>query len=114
MKNFILVYIIVQLVSTAYGLAVIESIKPVVKPKNEYDSKNKNSLYNYSSTYKDILRGFIPFYYFVKALSLLTTTKKEVKEEEINETNKYLRSDNASEVTVIDEPDTDFSIYRGK
>lgn len=114
MKNFILVYIIVQLISTAYGLAVIESIKPVVKPKNEYDSKNKNSLYNYSSTYKDILRGFIPFYYFVKALSLLTTTKKEVKEEEINETNKYLRSDNASEVTVIDEPDTDFSIYRGK
>ena len=42
MKNFILVYIIVQLVSTAYGLAVIESIKPVVKPKNEYDSKNNN------------------------------------------------------------------------
>lgn len=114
MKNFILVYAIIQLVSTAYGLAVIESIKPVVKPKNEYDSKNKNSLYNYSSTYKDILRGFIPLYYFVKALTLLTHTKKDVKEEEIRETNKYLRNDTENEVTVIDEPDTDFSIFRGK
>ena len=112
MKNFVIIYAIMQLVSTAYGLAVIETLKPIVKPKNEYDSKNKNSLYNYSSTIKDILKGFIPFYYFVKALSMLSLTKD--KTPNLVEENEYLKEEKTTpEVTVIEDEDTDYSIFRG-
>lgn len=112
MKNFVIIYAIIQLVSTAYGLAVIETLKPIVKPKGEYDRENKNSLYNYSSTLTDILKGFIPFYYFVKALSMLTMSKNNTPKKV--EDNKYLNENKpAPEVTVMEDIDTDFSIFKG-
>ena len=67
MKTAILVYVITQLVTTAYGLAVIESVKPFVE-KQLRDigyHRNKNSLYNFNNTFTNILKGFIPFYYLI-------------------------------------------------
>lgn len=74
MKYVLLTYVIAQLISTAFGLAVIESVKPVIEKKlhdKGYILKNKNSLYQFNSGFMDILKGFIPFYYFTKSLSLI-------------------------------------------
>ena len=72
MKNIIIIYIIAQLVTTAYGLAVIESAKPFIEKqlRDKGYHKNKNSLYNFNNTASNILKGFIPFYYLIKALRI--------------------------------------------
>ena len=52
MKNIMLVYIVTQLLSTAYGIAVIESVKPVIEKSLEdkgYVLRNKNSLYRFNN-----------------------------------------------------------------
>ena len=74
MKNIMLVYIVTQLLSTAYGIAVIESVKPVIEKSLEdkgYVLRNKNSLYRFNNKISNILKGFIPFYYAVKATKLV-------------------------------------------
>jgi len=74
MKNLLLIYLLVQLLSTAYGLAVIETVKPIVKQKladNGYTKMNKNSLYNFSNRITNILKALIPGYYAFKAVSLV-------------------------------------------
>lgn len=74
MKELFLIYLISQALSTAYGLAVIESIKPIVKDSlrtSGYVEKNKNSLYKFNDKFQAILKGFIPFYYCIKAVSLV-------------------------------------------
>lgn len=76
MKTIFLLYIISQLISTAYGLAVIESLNPIIKNQltdKGYIEKNKNSLYNYNDRISNILKGFIPFYYAIKAVNLIKT-----------------------------------------
>ena len=48
MENLILAFIIAQLISTAYGLAVIGSVRPIIEKKLKdegYVLKNKNSMY---------------------------------------------------------------------
>ena len=75
MKTILLFYVIAQLVSNAYGIAVIESLRPLIKSKlndKAYVEKNKNSLYKYNDTFINILKGFIPFYYTIKAVNLIT------------------------------------------
>lgn len=73
MKTVILVYVITQLLTTAYGLAVIESVRPLVMSKLQDLGyvKNKNSLYNFSNTFSNIAKGFIPFYYLIKAIDVI-------------------------------------------
>ena len=74
MKNIMLVYIVTQLLSTAYGIAVIESVKPVIEKSLEdkgYVLRNKNSLYRFNNKISNILKVFIPFYYAVKATKLV-------------------------------------------
>lgn len=74
LTNVILVYIITQLISTAYGLAVIGSVKPLVEERlrdKGYVLKNKNSLYKFNEGLGDFFRGFIPFYYATKAILLV-------------------------------------------
>ena len=76
LTNVILVYIITQLISTAYGLAVIGSVKPLVEERlrdKGYVLKNKNSLYKFNEGLGDFFRGFIPFYYAAKAILLVPT-----------------------------------------
>lgn len=73
-KNLIIFYLIIQLVSTAYGLSVIGTVEPIVekKLKNEgYNLKNKNSLYDFNSKFSSFFKFFIPFYYARKALRLV-------------------------------------------
>ena len=74
MENVILVFIIAQLISTAYGLAVIGSVKPIIEKKLKdegYVLKNKNSMYKFNEGLGKFFRGFIPFYYAVKAILLV-------------------------------------------
>lgn len=92
MENVILAFIIAQLISTAYGLSVIGSVKPVIenKLKNEgYVLKNKNSMYKFNEGLGKFFRGFIPFYYAIKAISLVQgkdpidrAIKKEIEDGE--------------------------------
>lgn len=75
MKNIILFYLVTQLISTAYGLSVIESVRPIIKAKLEdkgYVQKNKNSLYKYNEKLGKVLKGFIPFYYAISAVNLIS------------------------------------------
>ena len=74
MENVILVFIIAQLISTAYGLAVIGSVKPIIEKKLKdegYVLKNKNSMYKFNENLGKFFKGFIPFYYAIKAISLV-------------------------------------------
>ena len=96
MKTAILIYIITQLVTNAYGLAVIESVRDVVEDKlhsEGYVRKNRNSLYNFSDGLSNFAKGFIPLYYFVKSLSLIGNKKAVNKQfnEEISKGNYIKR-----------------------
>lgn len=74
MENVILVFIIAQLISTAYGLAVIGSVRPIIEKKLKdegYVLKNKNSMYKFNENLGKFFKGFIPFYYAIKAISLV-------------------------------------------
>ena len=74
MENVIIAFIVAQLLSTAYGLAVIGSVKPIIEKKLKdqgYVLKNKNSMYKFNEGLVNFFRGFIPFYYAIKAISLV-------------------------------------------
>lgn len=74
MENVIIALIVAQLLSTAYGLAVIGSVKPIIEKKLEdqgYVLKNKNSMYKFNEGLGNFFKGFIPFYYALKAISLV-------------------------------------------
>ena len=108
MDRVLLVYAIAQLITTAFGLAVIESITPIVKERLEvsgYVKRNRNSLYNFNDTIINVLKGFIPFYYFAKAMSIVSNKKLSVDKEmakEIEEGNYYNPKD-VPEVQIIEE-----------
>lgn len=74
MGNILLIYVVVQLITTAYGVSVIETVKPIVNRKlldDGYVLKNKNSMYKFNDKIENILKGFIPFYYAFKAFELV-------------------------------------------
>ncbi len=74
MGTILLIYVAVQLVTTAYGISVIESVRPIVNKKlldDGYVLKNKNSMYKFNDKLENVLKGFIPFYYATKAISLI-------------------------------------------
>ena len=110
MKTILIIYVISQLVTTAYGLAVIESVKPFVEKqlRDKGYHRNKNSLYNFNNTLSNILKGFIPFYYFAKAIKIVMN-KTDVIEDNVNEQieNKlYVKEDEVEDedITVIEDP----------
>ena len=113
MEKVFIVYAIAQLISTAYGLAVIESIRPIVEKKlrDQGYIKNKNSLYNFNYTLKNIGRGFIPFYYMVKAINIINdkdSVNKKVNEE--IRSGHYV-NENDLNMDIVEEDLTD-SIYK--
>ncbi len=118
MQKALIIYAIIQLITTAYGLAVIESIRPMVEKKlrDQGYKKNRNSLYNFNNTMIDLGKCFIPFYYLVKAISIIsdkTSVDKKVNEEirsgnYINE-DEYNSTVEASEEIEEEVPD---SIYK--
>lgn len=74
MIKVLITYIIIQLLTTAYGVSVIESVRPIVKKKLDNDGyvlKNTYSMYKFNSKLSRILKGFIPFYYAYKAINLI-------------------------------------------
>lgn len=74
METVIIALIVAQLISTAYGLAVIGSVKPIIEEKlrdQGYVLKNKNSMYKFNEGLGNFFKGFIPFYYALKAISLV-------------------------------------------
>ncbi len=90
MGKVILVYLIVQLVTTAFGLSVIETIRPIVNKKlidDGYVLKNKNSMYKFNENLVDFLRGLIPCYYLIKALNMVKGSDA-VEREAINQIRK--------------------------
>lgn len=107
MKNIILVYIVTQLLSTAYGIAVIESVRPVIEKSLEdkgYVLKNKNSLYKFNNKITNILKGFIPFYYAIKATKLVRGKNaiERAVNDEINN-GKYITTEQFRQMVLDDE-----------
>lgn len=114
MQNALIIYAIIQLITTAYGLAVIESIRPMVEEKlrDQGYIKNKNSLYTFSNTLMDIAKGFIPCYYLVKAIRIISD--KSSVDKRVNEQikKKNYINENDLENEIVEEDTTD-SIYKG-
>ena len=72
--NLFLVYVVAQLLTTAYGLTVIGALKPIIeeKLKNKgYSERDKNSLYKFNDQLTSILYALVPFYYGYKGLKLI-------------------------------------------
>ena len=116
MDRFLLVCIIIQLITTAFGLAVIESVRPLINRglrDRGYILRNKNSLYNFSSTITDIAKGFIPFYYFSKALAIISNKDRisDLINDEIN-SGKYLTLEDVENKKKEEEGIGDLSIFK--
>ena len=113
MQNALIIYAIIQLITTAYGLAVIESIRPMVEEKlrDQGYIKNKNSLYTFSNTLMDIAKGFIPCYYLVKAIRIISD--KSSVDKRVNEQikKKNYINENEPQEEIVEEDTTD-SIYK--
>ena len=72
--NLFLVYVVAQLLTTAYGLTVIGTLKPIIeeKLKNKgYSERDKNSLYKFNDQLTSVLLALVPFYYGYKGLKLI-------------------------------------------
>jgi len=73
-KNAILLYVIIQSLTTAIGLFFIYSTQGKVNEqilKRNYKLANANSLYTFNNKLNNVLKAFIPFYYFVKGLNII-------------------------------------------
>ena len=84
MDKVIIVLIIIQLITTAFGIAVIESVRPLVEKKlhdRGYVLKRRNSLYYFNDELVNVAKGFIP--YFAKALSIINN--KEIVDKKVEE-----------------------------
>lgn len=78
-----LIYVVTQCMSTAFGLTVIDRVQTVIKARlheKGYILKNKNSLYDFNDKLIAFAKGFIPFYYAIKAINL-TSGKNAIEEE---------------------------------
>ncbi|UKI58216.1 MAG: hypothetical protein L6V81_01875 [Clostridium sp.] len=76
MMDILLIYAVMQLMSTAFGLAVIGAVRSSIEEKLQdkgYVLKKIEIVYinSMKKTRKLFLKGFIPFYYAIKAVSLV-------------------------------------------
>lgn len=121
MKNIILIYIVTQLLSNAYGLGVIWSVRSSIEEKlrdEGYVQKNKNSLYKFNDKLEKTLKLFIPFYYAIKAVSLIqckNPISKAVNDEiksgnyiTLQEQKELLNELNSPKVELVKEPKIEF------
>jgi len=107
MIKVLITYIIIQLITTAYGVSVIETVRPLVKKQLDDDGyvlKNNNSMYKFNSCISKILKGFIPFYYAIKAIDLVKDGNPVEKayNKEINEGNYITRDDEEDQKARIE------------
>lgn len=74
MMNAVLIYVLVQATTNAMGLFFIYSTQSRVNEeilKRNYKLTEKNSLYSFSEGISNFFKGFIPFYYLGKGLSII-------------------------------------------
>lgn len=94
MGTIFLIYIVAQLMTTAFGLAVIDKVQTTINARlheKGYVLKNKNSLYNFNDGLLAFAKGFIPFYYLKKALDLTSGENAIEKEvERVISSGKYM------------------------
>ena len=94
MGTIFLIYIVAQLITTAFGLAVIDKVQTTINARlheKGYVLKNKNSLYNFNDGLIAFAKGFIPFYYLKKALDLTSGENAIEKEvERVISSGKYM------------------------
>ena len=94
MGTIFLIYIVAQLMTTAFGLAVIDKVQTTINARlheKGYVLKNKNSLYNFNDSLIAFAKGFIPFYYLKKALDLTSGESAIEKEvEKVISSGKYM------------------------
>ena len=109
MDKYLMGYAIVQLLLTAFGLAVIESVTPIVEDRLEADGyvkRNRNSLYKFNDTLKNVLLGFIPLYYFIKSMKIIRAKKRSINmlaSEELKNGNYIDPKDIVPEIQVIED-----------
>lgn len=96
------IYVVTQLVSTAYGITVINSVRKVPALRKRlreqgYTQRDKNSLYKFNDWLKYFLKGFIPFYFAYKALQLTNSADPVgmMMQEEIDNGNYISKEDEA-------------------
>lgn len=106
MSTIFLLYVVSQLITTAFGLAVIDRVQETIKARlheKGYVLQNKNSLYSFNDGIMAFLKGFIPFYYLMKALNLTSGDKAiEAEVERVISSGKYMNI-NPEEEKKIDE-----------
>ena len=94
MGTIFLIYIVAQLMTKAFGLAVIDKVQTTINARlhdKGYVLKNKNSLYNFNDGLIAFAKGFIPFYYLKKALDLTSGENAIEKEvERVISSGKYM------------------------
>lgn len=102
MGTIFLIYIVAQLMTTAFGLAVIDKVQTTINARlheKGYVLKNKNSLYNFNDGLIAFAKGFIPFYYLKKALDLTSGENAIEKEvERVISSGKYMNINQEEEV----------------
>lgn len=94
MSTIFLLYVVSQLITTAFGLAVIDRVQETIKARlheKGYVLQNKNSLYSFNDGIMAFLKGFIPFYYLIKALNLTSGENAiEAEVEKVISSGKYM------------------------
>ncbi len=94
MSTIFLLYVVSQLITTAFGLAVIDRVQETIKARlheKGYVLQNKNSLYSFNDGIMAFLKGFIPFYYLIKALNLTSGDNAiEAEVEKVISSGKYM------------------------
>lgn len=103
------IYVVIQCVSTAYGITVINSVKnvPAIRKRliaEGYSERERNSLYRFNDGFMQFLKGFIPFYYAIKAMKLINSNDpvKNLMDEEIEKGN-YIPNDELKELEAEEE-----------
>ncbi len=87
--NVLIIYFVVQLLSAASMLTVVDKIKPEINniiKENGYNPNRVNSMLDLNDKLGKILKSLIPFYYAVLSLSLITN-KSKVESYALNEIN---------------------------
>lgn len=115
-STIFLIYTVTQLMSTAFGLAVIDRVQMAIKTElreKGYILKNKNSLYNFNDSFILFAKGFIPFYYAIKALNM--TSDKDLIQKEFQkaiESGKYINiKEMENDIESEEEKKEDLSLF---
>ena len=119
-SSIFLIYVVAQLMSTAFGLAVIDRVQTAIKTElreKGYVLKNKNSLYNFNDSIILFAKGFIPFHYAIKAINM--TSDKDLIQKEFQKainSGKYINKNEIIEEKNVEptEDIADLSIFRAE